>query len=71
MLCPKLMPSKLGDTDKPFFKLGQSLNLPQTAVLSVRGLKRIPLLEEDAFQYWDSFDDLGESASLLLSVSVY
>lgn len=62
--------NQLGDTDKPFFKLGQSLNLPQTAVLSVRGLKRIPLLEEDAFQYWDSFDSLGESTSFFSFVQV-
>ncbi|KAM0746798.1 hypothetical protein T439DRAFT_306246, partial [Meredithblackwellia eburnea MCA 4105] len=50
----------LGDTQKPFFNLGKSLNLPQTAVLAVEGLKRVPLLEEEAWQWWESFDQLGE-----------
>ncbi|BGP34546.1 hypothetical protein JCM10296v2_006368 [Rhodotorula toruloides] len=50
----------LGDTAKPFAQLGQSLNLPQTAVLSLQAPERIPLLEEEAYQWWDSFDPLGE-----------
>ncbi|GAA6018798.1 hypothetical protein JCM8202_002236 [Rhodotorula sphaerocarpa] len=50
----------LGDTAKPFAQLGQSLNLPQTAVLALQAPGRIPLLEEEAFQWWDSFDQLGE-----------
>ncbi|GAA5950173.1 hypothetical protein JCM3765_004226 [Sporobolomyces pararoseus] len=50
----------LGDTFKPFAQLGKSLNLPQTAVLSLQAPTQIPLLEEPAFQWWDSFDPLGE-----------
>ncbi|POY76437.1 A/B superfamily hydrolase [Rhodotorula taiwanensis] len=50
----------LGDTAKPFAHLGQSLNLPQTAVLALQAPARIPLLEEEAYQWWDSFDHLGE-----------
>ncbi|GAA5972566.1 hypothetical protein JCM11641_001902 [Rhodosporidiobolus odoratus] len=50
----------LGDTLQPFSHLGQSLYLPQTAVLALQAPKRVPLLEEDAYQWWDSFDSLGE-----------
>lgn len=52
----------LGDTSKPFFQLGQQLQrtLPQTAVLSVQAPIRVPILEEDAWMWWDSFDSLGE-----------
>ncbi|GAA6053617.1 hypothetical protein JCM3770_001557 [Rhodotorula araucariae] len=50
----------LGDTAAPFFALGKSLNLPQTAVLSLQAPDRVPLLEEEAWQWWDSFDSLGE-----------
>ncbi|GAA5853730.1 hypothetical protein JCM8547_007426 [Rhodosporidiobolus lusitaniae] len=50
----------LGDTHQPFFQLGQSLNLPQTAVLALQAPERVPLLEEEAWQWWDSFDQLGE-----------
>lgn len=52
----------LGDRAVPFFELGTSLQrtLPQTAVLSVQGLKRVPLLEEEAWTWWDTFDMLGE-----------
>ncbi|GAA5985085.1 hypothetical protein JCM10908_002518 [Rhodotorula pacifica] len=50
----------LGDAAKPFAQLGQSLNLPQTAVLALQAPARIPLLEEEAYQWWDSFDPLGE-----------
>ncbi|BGP42622.1 hypothetical protein JCM10449v2_006634 [Rhodotorula kratochvilovae] len=49
-----------GDTVAPFFQLAQSLNLPQTAVLSLQAPERVPLLEEEAWQWWDSFDSLGE-----------
>lgn len=52
-----------GDTSAPFARLGQQLNLPQTAVLSLQAPERVPLLEEEAYQWWDSFDALGESAS--------
>lgn len=50
----------LGDTHLPFSTLGKSLNLPQTAVLSLRGPERVPLLEEEAWSWWMSFDPLGE-----------
>ncbi|KAM0791768.1 hypothetical protein ACM66B_004032 [Microbotryomycetes sp. NB124-2] len=50
----------LGDTDKPFADLARSLNLPQTATLSLRAPERIPLLEEEAYQWWSSFTELGE-----------
>ncbi|GAA5995983.1 alpha/beta hydrolase [Rhodotorula paludigena] len=50
----------LGDTSTPFARLGQQLNLPQTAVLSLQAPERVPLLEEEAYQWWDSFDALGE-----------
>ncbi|KAK4050669.1 hypothetical protein OIV83_003395 [Microbotryomycetes sp. JL201] len=49
-----------GDTDKPFADLAQSLNLPQTCTLSLRAPERIPLLEEEAYQWWTSFTELGE-----------
>ncbi|SGZ12022.1 BQ5605_C028g10472 [Microbotryum silenes-dioicae] len=50
----------LGDSHTPFFRFGQSLSLPQTAVLSIRAPLRVPLLEEEAWQWWPSFDQLGE-----------
>ncbi|KAG5653137.1 hypothetical protein H0H81_002129 [Sphagnurus paluster] len=50
----------LGDTHVPFMKLGQQLKLPQTAVLALRAPEQIPFLYEDAFQWYRSFDDLGE-----------
>lgn len=52
----------LGDRAAPFLELGTKLQrtLPQTAVLSVQGLKRVPMLEEDAWMWWDTFDMLGE-----------
>ncbi|ORY84672.1 hypothetical protein BCR35DRAFT_290214 [Leucosporidium creatinivorum] len=50
----------LGDTYKPFAQLGTSLNLPQTAVLSLQAPGRVPLLEEEAWCWWPSFDELGE-----------
>lgn len=52
----------LGDTSKPFFQLGEQLQrtLPQTAILSVQAPIRVPILEEDAWMWWDSFDSLGE-----------
>lgn len=53
----------LGDRAAPFRQLGTSLQrtLPQTAVLCIQGLKRVPLLEEDAWMWWDTFDMLGET----------
>ncbi|EJU04692.1 hypothetical protein DACRYDRAFT_47218 [Dacryopinax primogenitus] len=50
----------LGDTELPFANLGRSLKLPQTATLSLRAPLRIPFLEEDAFQWYPSFDPLGD-----------
>ncbi|GAA5945731.1 hypothetical protein JCM3775_005898 [Rhodotorula graminis] len=50
----------LGDTAAPFAQLSKSLNLPQTAVLSLKAPERIPLLEEEAYAWWDSFDEMGE-----------
>lgn len=48
----------LGDTSQPFFDLGKRLQktLPQTAVLSVQGSQRIPILPEEAWCYWDCID---------------
>ncbi|KAF4612678.1 hypothetical protein D9613_011710 [Agrocybe pediades] len=51
----------LGDTEIPFSKLGKSLKLPQTAVLALRAPEQVPFLYEDAFQWYTSFDDLGET----------
>ncbi|KAH9808881.1 Phospholipase/Carboxylesterase [Melampsora americana] len=48
----------LGDTPKPFTNLAKTLKLPQTAFLIIRAFERVPLLEEEAFQWWDSFDPL-------------
>ncbi|CAA7269901.1 unnamed protein product [Cyclocybe aegerita] len=50
----------LGDTHVPFSKLGKSLKLPQTAVLALRAPEQVPFLYEDAYQWYTSFDDLGE-----------
>ncbi|KAF9530521.1 Alpha/Beta hydrolase protein, partial [Crepidotus variabilis] len=50
----------LGDTHVPFSKLGKSLKLPQTAVLSLRAPQQVPFLYEDAWQWYPSFDTLGE-----------
>ncbi|KLO09755.1 hypothetical protein SCHPADRAFT_813738, partial [Schizopora paradoxa] len=51
----------LGDTHKPFAKLGKQLNLPQTAILALRAPEQIPFLyDEEAFQWYTSFSDLGE-----------
>jgi len=51
----------LGDTHLPFAKLGKSLKLPQTAILSLRAPELIPFLYEDAYQWYTSFDELGET----------
>ncbi|KAF8556589.1 hypothetical protein OG21DRAFT_596365 [Imleria badia] len=50
----------LGDTHTPFAKLGRSLHLPQTAILALRAPEQIPYLYEPAFQWYTSFDPLGE-----------
>ncbi|KAH9856075.1 hypothetical protein C2E23DRAFT_501623 [Lenzites betulinus] len=50
----------LGDTHLPFSKLGRSLRLPQTATLALRAPEMIPFLYEEAYQWYTSFDNLGE-----------
>ncbi|KAH8117940.1 hypothetical protein DFH11DRAFT_1571519 [Phellopilus nigrolimitatus] len=50
----------LGDTHVPFGKLGKQLRLPQTATLALRAPQQIPYLYEEAYQWYPSFDDLGE-----------
>lgn len=52
----------LGDSRAPFARLGTQLQrtLPQTAVLAANAPRRVPLLDEDAWMWWDSFDALGE-----------
>ncbi|PAV16181.1 phospholipase carboxylesterase [Pyrrhoderma noxium] len=50
----------LGDTHVPFGKLGKQLKLPQTATLALRAPQQIPYLYEEAYQWYPSFDDLGE-----------
>ncbi|PPQ90309.1 hypothetical protein CVT25_007894 [Psilocybe cyanescens] len=51
----------LGDTEIPFSKMGKSLKLPQTAVLALRAPEQVPFLYEEAYQWYTSFDDLGET----------
>jgi len=50
----------LGDTHVPFARLGKQLMLPQTATLALRAPEQIPYLYESAFQWYESFDLLGE-----------
>ncbi|KAJ3985834.1 hypothetical protein F5890DRAFT_1564612 [Lentinula detonsa] len=50
----------LGDTHVPFAKLGRQLKLPQTAVLALRAPEKIPFLYEEAYQWYPSFDHLGD-----------
>ncbi|KAJ8502064.1 hypothetical protein ONZ51_g136 [Trametes cubensis] len=50
----------LGDTQIPFGKLGRQLRLPQTATLALRAPEKIPFLYEEAYQWYTSFDPLGE-----------
>ncbi|EKM78385.1 hypothetical protein AGABI1DRAFT_75973, partial [Agaricus bisporus var. burnettii JB137-S8] len=50
----------LGDTHIPFAKLGKQLKLPQTATLAIRAPEKIPYLYEEAYQWYESFDPLGE-----------
>ncbi|EIN14486.1 alpha/beta-hydrolase [Punctularia strigosozonata HHB-11173 SS5] len=50
----------LGDSHEPFASLGRQLRLPQTAVLALRAPQQIPFLEERAFQWYTSFDPLGD-----------
>ncbi|EJD06885.1 uncharacterized protein FOMMEDRAFT_138667 [Fomitiporia mediterranea MF3/22] len=50
----------LGDTHQPFGKLGRQLRLPQTATLALRAPEQIPYLYEEAYQWYPSFDELGQ-----------
>jgi len=50
----------LGDTQIPFGKLGRQLKLPQTATLALRAPEQVPFLYEQAYQWYTSFDPLGE-----------
>jgi len=50
----------LGDTHLPFAKMGHTLNLPQCAILSLRAPEKVPFLYEEAYQWYPSFDQLGE-----------
>lgn len=53
----------LGDNERNFLQLGERLQrevLPQTAVLSLRGPKGVPLLDEEAFTWWETFTELAE-----------
>ncbi|KAJ4490149.1 hypothetical protein J3R30DRAFT_35633 [Lentinula aciculospora] len=53
----------LGDTHIPFAQLGRKLKLPQTATLALRAPEKIPFLYEEAYQWYTSFDQLGELIS--------
>jgi len=44
----------------PFGKLGKQLRLPQTATLALRAPQQIPFLHEEAYQWYPSFDQLGD-----------
>jgi len=50
----------LGDTHLPFGRLGRGFKLPQTATLALRAPEQIPYLYEQAFQWYPSFDPLGD-----------
>lgn len=52
----------LGDTHLPFQNLGRKLagNLPQTAILSLRGGSPIPFLDQEGWAWWPVWDDLGQ-----------
>ncbi|EFP89677.1 uncharacterized protein PGTG_15640 [Puccinia graminis f. sp. tritici CRL 75-36-700-3] len=53
----------LGDTQIPFSQLARKLKLPQTACMSIRAFERVPFLEEEAYQWWESFDITGSPVS--------
>ncbi|KAF9777524.1 hypothetical protein BJ322DRAFT_1206587 [Thelephora terrestris] len=48
------------DDGTPFANLGKQLKLPQTATLAIRAPEKIPYLYEEAFQWYESFDPLGD-----------
>ncbi|TFK75647.1 hypothetical protein BDN72DRAFT_831971 [Pluteus cervinus] len=50
----------LGDTHVPFSRMAKNLKLPQTATLTLRAPELIPFLYEDAYQWYPSFDGLGQ-----------
>ncbi|KAF5352040.1 hypothetical protein D9758_009436 [Tetrapyrgos nigripes] len=57
------LPVNLGDTHIPFSKLGRQFKLPQTAVIAIRAPEQVPFLYEEAYQWYTSFDPLGELIS--------
>ncbi|TRM70175.1 hypothetical protein BD626DRAFT_476524 [Schizophyllum amplum] len=50
----------LGDTHVPFAHMGKQLKLPQTAVLALRAPQQIPFMDAESYQWYPSFDPLGE-----------
>jgi predicted esterase len=52
----------LGDTHLPFQSLGRKLasNLPQTAILSLRGGSPVPFLDGQGYGWWDVWDGHGQ-----------
>ena len=52
----------LGDTHVPFESLGRKLatNLPQTAILSLRGGSPVPFLDVPGWGWWEVWDSLGQ-----------
>ncbi|KAL1743408.1 Alpha/Beta hydrolase protein [Schizophyllum fasciatum] len=50
----------LGDTHAPFARMAKQLKLPQTAVLALRAPQQIPFMDMESYQWYTSFDPLGE-----------
>lgn len=50
-----------GDSEAPFAKLANSLRLPQTATLALRGPLIVPLLDEHEREWWNETDLMGMS----------
>ncbi|KAL1695054.1 hypothetical protein GGG16DRAFT_109576 [Schizophyllum commune] len=50
----------LGDTHSAFARMAKQLKLPQTAVLALRAPQQIPFMDMESFQWYPSFDPLGE-----------
>lgn len=57
----------LGDTEAPFVQLGSQLqrNLPQTAILVVRGGHAVPFMDGQSWGYWDVWDGYGQGARVV------
>ena len=49
----------IGDNEKAFAKLGQSLELPQTATLAIQGPLVVPLLDDHEREWWPETDYMG------------